>query len=127
MDRARGIKLAKLGLIIGVVPVLLWAYEYGPNPGYVGVPADPTTNTPAENAQPNGSPATCAAVGCHTGPADNPANKGSVTVTFPDGMTYTPGVTQHLIVKIADSATTQTAWGFELTARLAEQNPAEAG
>ena len=53
MDRARGIKLAKLGLIIGVVPVLLWAYEYGPNPGCVGVPADPTTNTPAENAQPN--------------------------------------------------------------------------
>jgi hypothetical protein len=53
MDRMRCIKLLQLGLIIGVVPVLLWAYEYGPNPGCVGVPADPTTNTPAENAQPN--------------------------------------------------------------------------
>lgn len=127
MDRTRCIKLAKLGLIIGVVPVLLWAYEYGPNPGYVGVPADPTTNTPAENAQPDGSPATCAAVGCHTGPADNPANKGSVTVTFPNGMTYLPGVTQHLMVKIADPVTTQTAWGFELTARLASSPSMMAG
>jgi uncharacterized protein (TIGR03437 family) len=127
MERTRSIKLAKIGVLLGVVPVLLWAYEYGPNPGYVGVPADPTTNTPAENVQPDGSPATCAAVGCHTGPANNPANKGSVTVAFPNGMTYTPGVKQHLIVTIADPATTQTAWGFELTARQSSSPSTMAG
>jgi len=40
MERTRSIKLAKIGVLLGVVPVLIWAYEYGPNPGYAGVPGE---------------------------------------------------------------------------------------
>src|ERR1700693_598637 len=93
---------------------LLWAYEYGPNPGSSGVPGE------------NGG-ATCATSGCHTGTTNNPANKGSVTVTFPNGMTYTPGVAQQLSVTIADPAATQKAAGFQLTARLASSPSTMAG
>ena len=101
-------------MVMGILPVLLWAYEYGPNPGYVGVPGE------------NGG-ATCATSGCHTGTTNSPANKGSVTVTFPNGMTYTPGVAQQLSVTVADPATTQKAAGFQLTARLASTPSMMAG
>ena len=104
--------LAKVGVIAAVVPVVLWAYEYGPNPGYAGVPGE------------NGG-ATCTASGCHIGRTNDPNNKGSVSVNV--GSTYTPGVTQHLTVTIADPATTQRAWGFELTARQASSPSTVAG
>src|SRR5579872_6376925 len=106
MERTTKLSIAKAAVVLGAIPVLLWAYEYGPNPGYVGIPS--------ENAG-----QTCANAGCHTGTANNPANKGSVTVSFPNGMTYTPGVTQQLSVTVQDPATTQQAYGFDLTARLA--------
>jgi hypothetical protein len=106
MERKRKLTVAKAVVVVAAIPILLWAYEYGPNPGYVGIPSE------------NGG-ATCATSGCHTGTANNPANKGSVSVTFPSGTTYVPGVLQHLTVTIADPAPTQGAWGFQLTARLA--------
>ena len=71
--------------------------------------------------------ATCTNAGCHTGTANNPANKGSVSVTFPNGQTYVPGVKQHLMVTIADPAATQQAWGFQLTARVSGTPSAMAG
>jgi uncharacterized protein (TIGR03437 family) len=111
MERTRSIKLAKIGVLVGVVPVLIWAYEYGPNPGYAGVPGEHDG-------------ATCATSGCHVGTALN-AGGGSVTITFPNGMTYTPGATQHLMVTIADPA--QRAWGFEFTARQASSTSTVAG
>ncbi len=92
MTRRGKIVFAKAAMVMGTLPILLWAYEYGPNPGYVGVPGE------------NGG-ATCATSGCHTGTTNSPANKGSVTVNFPNGMTYTPGVAQTLTVTIADPAT----------------------
>lgn len=91
---------------------MLWAYSTGPDPGYVGVPG--------ENAG-----ATCATSGCHTGTTNNPANTGSVSVNFPGGLSYTPGVKQHLSVTIADP--TQKGWGFELTARSAATPSSMAG
>lgn len=109
MTRERKIFWAKMLVAGSAIPLALWAYEYGPNPGYCGVPF--------ENGGANG--ATCTAANCHTGTTNDPANKGSVTVTFPNGMTYVPGVMQHLMVTISDPASSQQAWGFELTARLA--------
>jgi uncharacterized protein (TIGR03437 family) len=97
---------AKTAVVLCAIPIILSAYEYGPDPGYVGIPSE------------HGG-ATCATSGCHTGTANNPANQGSVSVTFPNGMTYTPGAKQHLTVTVSDPAPTQGAWGFELTARLA--------
>ena len=114
MERKRKLIVGKIAVVLAVVPILLWAYEYGPNPGYCGVPNE------------NGG-ATCANSGCHTGTANNPANKGSVTVTFPDGTNYVPGVKQHITVTIADPAPSQVAWGFQLTARLASNTATMAG
>jgi uncharacterized protein (TIGR03437 family) len=113
MTRRRKIAIAKTAVVVATLPpVLLWAYSYGPDPGYVGVPGE------------NGG-ATCATSGCHLGTANNPANKGSVTVNFPSGATYTPGVPQTLTVTISDPA--QNAAGFELTARLASAASTMAG
>jgi uncharacterized protein (TIGR03437 family) len=103
MGSNRRISLAKAAILLSIVPVLLLAYEYGPDPGFAGVP---------------GEEGTC--IACHIGTPLN-GGPGSVSVTFPSGLTYTPGVPQQLTVTIADPV--QHAWGFELTARAAS-NPA---
>ena len=110
MERKRKLYVAKAAVIMGSVPFLIWAYEFGPDAGYSGVP---------------GESGSCATLGCHTGTANT--GKGSVTVAFAGGNTYTPGVTQHLVVTIADPAATQKLWGFQLTARLSSNNKSMAG
>jgi uncharacterized protein (TIGR03437 family) len=115
MTRQRKILLAKAAMVMGTLPVLLWAYEYGPDPGYCGVP----------NENGGASGATCATSNCHTGIANDPNNKGSVAVSFPNGMTYTPGVAQTLSVTVTDS--TEKAAGFQLTARQASSPSTMAG
>jgi uncharacterized protein (TIGR03437 family) len=90
-----------------MVPVVVWAYIGGPDAGYAGVPGE----------------ANC--TDCHSGRVNS--NGGSVTVTFPNGTTYVPGVKQHLKVTIADPASTQKAWGFQLTARLSGNSRTQAG
>lgn len=112
MTRRGKIIVAKTAVVMAALPILLWAYEYGPDPGYAGVPGE------------NGG-ATCATSGCHLGTANNPANKGSVTVHFPNGATYVPGVPQTLTVTVTDPA--QKAAGFELTARMASTPSSMAG
>jgi len=114
MERNRRRIAGKIAVAVGTLPLLLWAYEYGPNAGYSGVPNE------------NGGK-TCATSGCHTGTANDPNNKGSVTVAFPNGSTYAPGVKQHLVVTIADPAASQRAWGFQLTARLSSDVTTPAG
>ena len=112
MQRQRKIVLAKTAVVLGAIPILIWAHEYGPDAGFCGVPKEFGT---------------CTAAGCHVGTTNNPANKGSVTVNFPNGNTYTPGVAQHLSVTIADPAPSQRAWGFQLTARQASNTASMAG
>ena len=114
MTRQRKVVLAKVATIMAIVPLLLWADSYGPDPGYTGIPT--------ENAG-----QTCANSGCHAGTTNDPSNKGSVVVSFPNGLTYTPGVAQTLAVTITDPATTQRAAGFQLTARLASSVSTVAG
>jgi len=46
-------------------------------------------------------------------------------VAFPNGQTFVPGVKQHLVVTIDDSA--QRAWGFQLTVRTAGSTSTMAG
>jgi uncharacterized protein (TIGR03437 family) len=98
---------------MGAFSVILWAYEYGPDPGVCGVPGEHGTCTTQ--------------AGCHSGTTNNPANKGSITVSFPNGLNYVPGVAQHLTVTVADPAPTQAAWGFELTARPSSSSSTMAG
>src|ERR1700737_1230013 len=64
---------------------------------------------------------TCAAAGCHTGTT---SAVGPV-ITFPSGMTYKPGVTQHLTLTIG--GTTYKTWGFQLSSRLASNLASQAG
>jgi hypothetical protein len=109
MQRRTRLRLAKSAIVLSIVPFLIYAYEYGPDAGAAGVP---------------GEPGSCNQSGCHTGTPVN-GGGGSVTVTFPNALTYTPGGTQHLVVTIDDAK--ERRWGFELTARLASDPTAMAG
>src|SRR6476646_4835396 len=109
MERTTRLILAKAAVVMAAIPFLICAYEYGPDAGAAGVPGE------------NGS---CSQVGCHTGTGVN-AGGGGVNVQFPQMLTYTPGVTQHLVVAIDDAK--QRRWGFELTARLAGDTKTMAG
>src|SRR4051794_30942724 len=112
MQRNQKLILAKVVVAAAAIPIILWAHEYGPDPGYSGVPREQGT---------------CISTGCHVGTVNDPANKGSVSIAFPNGLTYAPGVKQHLVVTIADPAAAQRAWGFQLTARLSSDTTALAG
>src|SRR5256885_14868636 len=102
MERRRKLFAAKAAVVMGAIPFLLWSHEYGPDPGHCNVPNELGT---------------CNQAMCHLGTA---VNSGSVSVAFPNGRTYTPGVKQHLVVTIADPA--QRAWGFQLTVRPANSS-----
>jgi uncharacterized protein (TIGR03437 family) len=110
MERKRKLYVAKVAVALCVIPVLIWAHEYGPDPGYSGVPNELGT---------------CNGSQCHVGTTNDPANRGSVSIAFPNGSNYVPGVKQHLVVTVADP--TQIAWGFQLTARLASNTTTVAG
>jgi uncharacterized protein (TIGR03437 family) len=84
------------------LPVLLLAYSEGPDAGNAGVPGESDCTS------------------CH-----GTGGSGSVSVTFPKGLTYTPGVVQHLVVTISDP--TQKRWGFQLTARKSADSTVQAG
>jgi uncharacterized protein (TIGR03437 family) len=110
MDGKRKVLFAKIAVVTAAIPFILWAHEYGPDPGYSGVPKEQGT---------------CTAVSCHVGTTNDPKNTGSVSVAFPNGQNYVPGLKQHLVVTIADPA--QRAWGFQLTTRLASNTATQAG
>jgi uncharacterized protein (TIGR03437 family) len=96
-------RIAQAAALGTALPLLLLAYLSGPDAGVSGVPEEDSCTD------------------CHTGPAGS----GNVTVTFPGGLTYTPGTKQHLVVNIADAA--QQRWGFQLTARQANSASTQAG
>jgi uncharacterized protein (TIGR03437 family) len=99
-------RLAKVLLILSVIPVVIHGYEFGPDPGYTGAPGD--------------NKSACIASGCHVGTPNS--GPGNVKILLPGGNsgTYVPGQTMQLLVQITDS--TKRAYGFEMTARLAS-NP----
>ena len=78
-----------------------WSYPNGP----------PAARTMAPGDRPGQ-----ACTVCHGGAA-NPVNSfgGNVRITFPNGLTYTPGQAQDLTVTVSDSSA--ATFGFELTAR----------
>ena len=98
--------IAKIVVIFAMIPVLIYAYAQGPYPGYSGVPGE------------NGD---CTA--CHSATLNS--GGGSVTVAFPNGTSYVPGVKQHLKVTVQDAA--QQRWGFQLTARQQSNSGVQAG
>lgn len=78
----------------------VWAYPFGPPNGVTIAPAD----------RPGVS-----CTQCHTGTPLN-GGGGSVRILFPNGLTYTPGQPQNLMVAVTDGVA--NIYGFEMTARL---------
>lgn len=96
--------VGKMACVLGVIPVLMYAYSEGPDPRLTLAPGDSTTSCTQ----------------CHGGKL-NPVG-GSVKL-IPMSDTYVPGTTQSITITITDPA--QKAWGFQLTAR--DPNNAQAG
>lgn len=89
--------------LLFAVPVIGQAASAGPDAGYSGAPGEQN----------------CAR--CHS--SGNAF--GSLKVTFPNGLFYTPGAKQRLMVTISDTSKLQ--WGFQLTARQASSTGTQAG
>jgi uncharacterized protein (TIGR03437 family) len=107
MERKRKLYAAKVAVVMGAIPLLLWAHSAGPDSGKAGVPGETNCNQSQ----------------CHVGTAVN-GGGGSVKVSFTSG-SYIPGVKQHLVVTISDP--TARVWGFQLTARPASDPKTMAG
>jgi uncharacterized protein (TIGR03437 family) len=102
MLRNRKFLIAKVSLVIGILPFVIQAYETGPPERRAGAPGDFGT---------------CLGSGCHSGSLNPSA--GSVKITLPGGATtYTPGSGKvRVMVQITDAS--KGKFGFELTSRLA--------
>lgn len=100
MTRERRIVVCKFAAGLSVVPILILGNENGPDPRKTAAPGD----------------SVCAEATCHVGTAVN-GGPGRVEVSFPGGLTYTPGVAQTWTVTVSDSQ--QRVFGFQLTARPA--------
>src|SRR3954464_1595021 len=99
-------RLIKILLAAGAIATpIIYAYEYGPDPGYTGAPGDNATG--------------CISSGCHVG--TNNSGPGSVAITASGGTTYVPGgPAQTITVTVADA--TERKYGFQLGARV-DSNP----
>ena len=103
MVRTRNIQFAKVAVIMFSAPLLVWAFSVGPDARSTAAPGDSSLQS-------------CAQAGCHTGTALN-AGGGNVALTFPNGLTYTPGQKIRVRATITDSAA--RVYGFQATSRLA--------
>ena len=99
--RRPGIATALFHLAVAVTLCrgALLAYSSGAPPRCSGVPGD--------------NPGSCTF--CHRGLALN-GGQGSVKIVLQGGDSYTPGVTQHIMVQVSDPQ--QRRWGFQMSARL---------
>jgi len=104
MSRRKNLLIKSSPFVLAIASIAIYAYEYGPDPGYTGAPGDNSTG--------------CTASGCHVG-APNSAG-GSVKIVASGGTTYVPGQTQQIQVAITDSS--ERKYGFELSARV-DSNP----
>ena len=103
MTTNRRVYFAKAMVALAALPVLIYAYSAGPEPRKTGGPGDGLCTE------------------CH-GPVANSAG-GKVSVQFPGGLVYSPGVKQRLTVLIEDPVA--KVYGFQLSTRLAS-NPQSA-
>jgi uncharacterized protein (TIGR03118 family) len=93
------IRIGHLAVAVFLFCGTLGAYSGGPPPRYSGAPGD--------------NLGSCTF--CHRGLPVN-GGPGSVTILLPNGNSYQPGVTQHIMVQVSDPQ--QRRWGFQMSARL---------
>ena len=89
MTKRTRILLAKTAVVLAAIPVLVFAYEYGPPPGYTAAPGDNQT--------------ACVSSGCHVGTPNS--GPGNVKIFLPAGNqgTYVPGQAMQILVQITDA------------------------
>jgi len=87
-------------------PIVLLSYRNFVPAGHTGAPGETT----------------CITAGCHQGSVNPPG--GSVEISFPEGLTYRPGVRQRWEVRVLATARYH---GFQATAKLASNPSAGAG
>jgi uncharacterized protein (TIGR03437 family) len=104
MSRRKNLVIKSSPFVLAIVTLVVYGYEFGPDPGYTGAPGDNATG--------------CTASSCHVG-TPNTAS-GSVKIVAAGGTTYVPGQTQQIQVTVTDPA--ERRYGFELTARV-DSNP----
>src|SRR5579862_3444942 len=111
MTRKTKIVYAKIATVMAVIPVLVYAYEFGPDPGYTAAPGDNQT--------------ACVSSGCHTGSVNS--GTGNVKILLPSGNTgtYLPGQAMQILVQVTDAS--KAAYGFQISARMGASNNAQAG
>lgn len=107
--RITPLRNAALAAAAALIPAVILGLMTGPDPRYTAAPGD--------------KPKACATGGCHsafkTGSEGGPINAfgGSVSATFSQGSTYTPGGGPVTItVRVGDPQ--NTTYGFQMTARL---------
>ncbi len=105
MSTRKNLLIKSSPFILAIAAIGIYAYEYGPDPGYSGAPGD--------------NPTGCQASGCHTD-TPNTTPGGSVKIVAAGGTTYVPGQAQQIQVTVTDS--TERRYGFELSARV-DSNP----
>ena len=90
MPSGRFARLALAAALGTALPVTMLGYLSGLDAGVAGVPGEDSCtrgHNPAGNAT------------------------GALNIAFPGAQTYTPGVKQHLVITLADSAARR--WGFQ--------------
>jgi uncharacterized protein (TIGR03437 family) len=102
--RKKNLLIKSSPFILAIVGIVVYGYEFGPDPGYTGAPGDNQTG--------------CTNMGCHVGTPNT--GGGSVRIVAAGGTTYVPGQTQQIQVIITDPA--ERKYGFELSARV-DSNP----
>jgi uncharacterized protein (TIGR03437 family) len=100
MSRQKKLIVNSALIVMAIAPIVLYAYEYGPDPGFSTAPGDSATG--------------CISSGCHTGTINS--GSGSVKIVASGGNNYTPGVAQQISVTITDAA--EKKYGFQLSARV---------
>ncbi|HVW86663.1 MAG TPA: choice-of-anchor V domain-containing protein [Bryobacteraceae bacterium] len=95
-------------VVVAIAPIVIYAYEYGPDPGKTGAPGD--------------NPTGCIQSGCHSGTPNS--FSGSVSIKASGGASYVPGQTQQIQVTITDA--TERKYGFQLSARV-DSSPTNQG
>ena len=97
--RKSAMYFGQLAIVGSLLCGTLHAYSGGPPPRYSGAPGD--------------NLGSCTF--CHRGLSLN-GGAGGVKILLPNGNSYTPGVTQHIMVQVSDPQ--QRRWGFQMSARL---------
>ncbi len=98
MSRHIKIRIVRLAVLVAVIPILAWAYYYGPPAGVTTAPTD----LPG-----------VACTYCHNDTSLNQYGN-RVSVNFTNGLTYVPGQTQTFTIVVNDSA---AYYGFQATMR----------